>query len=295
VSAPSTGAVSYTQIGAGRYHLCALTTTGQIYCWGRGDYGAIGNGANVNRDIPTRIADPSTGPVTWRQISAGLQHNCALTTAGVGYCWGQAQSFGDGQWPSHGGRSNTPRRVANPASGPVVWQQIESSTNHACALTTGGAVYCWGLESSGQIGNGSSGVTVHDIPVAVLPPLSGPVTYREISAGSGATCGVTTDGRLFCWGWHMNNGTGLGVDELRPVELPDPPGEAPVYRSIIAGNENACALSDDNSLFCWGRSFEGSLGRGYFIGSSSPVRVGYHRWSHIAMSPASLHVMGIRQ
>ena len=90
----------FTQISAGQLHTCALTSAGAAYCWGWNDDGRIGDG-NVGvdrRNAPVAVSMPAG--VTFASISAGYSHTCALTSAGVAYCWGEndAGEIGDGNY-----------------------------------------------------------------------------------------------------------------------------------------------------------------------------------------------------
>jgi hypothetical protein len=100
---------------------------------------------------------------SWRQISVGSQHTCALDTVSYLTCWG-SNDFGQ----------------VSPPSGP--FDSVSSGDFHSCALASNGVVECWGDDTHGQ-----------------STPPSG-VTFSQISAGRRATCGVTTDRFIRCWG-----------------------------------------------------------------------------------------------
>ena len=122
-----------------------MTTSGEGYCWGYGNYGRLGNGSTSHRSVPTLVS----GSHTWAEITAGNRyHTCGVTTSGEGYCWGR-NSYGQ---VGDGATSN--RLIPTLISGEHVWEAISTGGYHACGLTVGGGAYCWGRDNYGQLGNG---------------------------------------------------------------------------------------------------------------------------------------------
>jgi len=191
--------VVWASISSGR-HSCALTTAGAAYCWGNGDNGQIGNGANADAESPALVSAPPG--VVWQSIEVGSPDSnnfgsrttCAISTTGVGYCWG-ADSYGqlgDGDdLVDH----NVPVPVLTPAG--ASWTSIRPGMNHTCGVTDAGAGYCWGRPESGRLGRGYREGTV-GTPTEVVTPAG--VTWTTIDTGAFYSCGLPTDGDLFCWG-----------------------------------------------------------------------------------------------
>jgi alpha-tubulin suppressor-like RCC1 family protein len=139
-------------------------------------------------------------------ISAGYFFICGVTTTGAAYCWGNNE-FGQ-----LGNGSDKDSDTPVPVSGRLNFKSVSAAVGgHACGITMTGAAYCWGLNGSGQLGNGTKKNS--NVPVAV----SGGLTFVSISAGHFHTCGVTTDGELYCWG---ADGTGLGVGNKAGSAVP---------------------------------------------------------------------------
>jgi len=150
---------SFSQITAGYEHTCALTTTGQAYCWGPNNQGQLGNNLTTNSRIPVAVQMPAG--VSFQFITAGVNHTCALTTTGQAYCWGLNNQ---GQLGNNlTTNSRIPVAVQTPAG--VSFQSITVGYAHTCALTSEGKAYCWGYGDSGQLGNNST--TNSSIPLAV--------------------------------------------------------------------------------------------------------------------------------
>ena len=142
-------------------------------------------------------------------IAAGRYHTCALTTGGGVRCWGDNSSgqLGDGtttlRW--------TPVDVSGLTSGVAA---IAAGYGHTCALTTGGGVKCWGYNSFGQLGDGTTAWRLTPVDVSGLT--SG---VTAITAGGGHTCAVTTGGGAKCWGWKDFGQLGDGTAIFSPIPV----------------------------------------------------------------------------
>ena len=162
-SNPLTGVIS---LAAGNYHTCALTTTGRVWCWGKGSVGQLGNDVSLDSDHPVAVVDgdgssnPLTGVIS---LAAGSYHTCALTTVGQVWCWGKGY-FGQ---LGNDAEINSDHPVAvvdgdgssNPLTGVI---SLAAGGNHTCAITSGGGALCWGNGGSGQLGSSSETYYVED-------------------------------------------------------------------------------------------------------------------------------------
>ncbi len=185
-----------TAIAVGERHTCALTSGGAVQCWGYNFDGQLGDSTTTDRFAPTL---PSlTSGVT--AIAAGRFHTCALTGGAV-QCWG-SNSNGQLGDVAAGARSLLPTAVPSLTSGVTA---ITAGDSHTCALTSGGAVQCWGLNSSGQLGDNTT--TQRFLPTAV-PSLTSGVT--AITAGRFHTCALTSGGAVQCWGFDDQGQVGDG-------------------------------------------------------------------------------------
>jgi alpha-tubulin suppressor-like RCC1 family protein len=243
-----------TAIAAGLHHTCALTRSGAMKCWGSSDFGEIGDGTSgfgASRLSPVDVVGLGSGVTA---IAAGGEHTCALSTGGVVKCWGYNLYGQLGDGTSDYLRS-TPADVVGLPNGVVA---ISAGALHACALTSGGAVTCWGGNAYGQLGDGTSG-TSRRTPVDV-PGLAGGI--EAISAGGLHTCALTSGGAVKCWGQNEYGALGdgnLGTNRLTPVRVAGLDGGV---AAISLGGLHTCALTGGGAVKCWGDNASGQLGDG---------------------------------
>ena len=204
----STDSTTAAAVAAGSHHTCALTTGGGVKCWGRNYAGQLGDGTTTDRTMPVDVVGLTSGVAA---VAAGYQHTCAVTTAGGLKCWaGNVYGeLGDGTTT----RRATPVDVVGLTSGVVA---VAAGGYHTCALTTAGGVKCWGLNSSGQLGDGTT--TDRTTPVDVSGLTSG---VAAVAAGYYHTCALTTAGGLKCWGWNVYGqlGDGTTTNRTAPVDV----------------------------------------------------------------------------
>ncbi|CAN7499354.1 fibronectin type III domain-containing protein [Acidovorax sp. LjRoot66] len=257
---PVTGLTSgVAAIAAGTYHNCALTNAGAVQCWGRNNEGQLGDGSTTDKRTPQPVTGLASGVAA---IAAGENHSCALTTAGAVQCWGDNSfgQLGDGSTTD----KTTPQTVTGLAGGVAA---IAAEGNHTCALTTAGAVQCWGRNAYGQLGDGST--TDKSTPQPVTGLASG---VAAIAAGGYHTCALTTAGALQCWG--RNNQGQLGDGSTTDKSTPQPvTGLASGVAAIAAGGYHTCALTTPGAVQCWGRNSEGQLGNGGTADRNLPTRI----------------------
>jgi alpha-tubulin suppressor-like RCC1 family protein len=188
-------------VDAGFFHTCALRTGGVATCWGNNVFGQMGSGSTGDRVPPTDVA----GPVRFGSVSAGAVHTCGLDANGSAYCWGNGFAGALGV----GGVEESLMPIA--VSGGLTFRQISASKGnsiltHTCAVRSDGSAYCWGSDTSGQLGGGGATEICGSAPGAQFPcsttpgPVSGAQTWAVIRTGTHFTCGIDTTGAAFCWG-----------------------------------------------------------------------------------------------
>jgi alpha-tubulin suppressor-like RCC1 family protein len=175
------GGHEFRQVDAGGYHTCAVTTDYHAYCWGRGQYGQIGNGKTYLSYWPR----PVSGGLSVRRVTAGIFHTCAETTGSRAWCWG-SNSYGA---TGNGGTQYEHFLKPVAVAGGLSFAQMSAGGWHTCAKTAAGAGFCWGYGFFGQLGDGSSSFgAMAFAPVPVGPPLPSAsattVTFRAAGTGT---------------------------------------------------------------------------------------------------------------
>jgi len=194
------GGLAFASISAGAWHTCAVTAGGKAYCWGRNAEGELGDGTIENRAEPA----PVDGDLIFASISAGgladtpSGRTCGVTTTKVGYCWG----------PMPGDGTSFPHLEPTPVAGQFQWREVRSGGAWSCGIVTTGDAYCWGDHRRGQLGTGNTAASL--VPALV----AGGHSWTALDAGSvNQSCGLATDGIIYCWGELLETRT------FTPVEL----------------------------------------------------------------------------
>ena len=269
------------ELTSGDTHSCALTIIGTVKCWGANTYGALGDGTTTDRSEPVLVAQLGPGV---RAVSAGWHHTCALTHVGGVKCWGYnlRGQLGDGTTTMR----TTPVDVVGLTRGV---RAIASGVFHTCALTSGGAVKCWGLNHAGQLGNGTTENS--SVPVDVVGLGQG---VTAVTSGIWHSCAITPGGAAKCWGQNNFGQLGDGTTENRstPVGVTGLDGGVSVIRAGTGGDGGAdgshtCAVvggsgnerggvrprPDGGGAKCWGINSVGQLGDGTTTTRLVPVDV----------------------
>ncbi|TAH33182.1 hypothetical protein EYC59_05280 [Candidatus Saccharibacteria bacterium] len=264
--------VVIAQIDVGNYHVCANSQAGNGYCWGKNDFGALGDGTNNNRHAPNGVSE--AGVLAGKTIvstSAGYNHTCVVDSLGKVYCWGYNSQGQLGNGAS--GTTNNPNPTAVITSGPMgskVIVKVNGGDSHTCALSQDGDIFCWGGNIYGQIGDGSTTNRFTPAQVTNSGP-GGNKTWVDVSAGYQHTCGLTSNGTAYCWGFngHGQLGTGNNSDN----SVPQPVATALKFKQISAGDEHTCAVTLAGALYCWGYNNDGQLGIGTMLDTNVPTAV----------------------
>lgn len=231
-----------TKVSVGQSQSCGLRYDGGVYCWGRTDVSATGDSLPVTDDgicAPgpcTPFAKRVTGPnalvadIRFVDVAAGGVHTCALSDAGVVYCWGWNSSGQLGPSVAVNAMTTTPTPV--PGLPPIA--AITAGLLHVCAVARdSGTAYCWGSNGQGELGRGFQDALRTD-PAPVTSPAGSALAlgFAQLSAGISRTCGVTTGGELYCWGRNQVSLAGGGAGLLGRIDVTD----VIVTRPVRAGD-----------------------------------------------------------
>jgi alpha-tubulin suppressor-like RCC1 family protein len=235
-------------------------------------------GDRIERRVPTAIP----GNLTLASLSAGGDHACGVTTAGIAYCWG------DNEYGQLGDGTTTTREAPVRVATDMRFRSVSAGMLHSCGLATDGRAYCWGNNSWGAIGNGPAG-SKHLRPVAV----AGSLRFAMVSAGNLYTCAVSTTGAGYCWGHNEFNSLGDGTD--KSANEPRAVAGGYRFRSIVAaraeGRPVTCGITVEGAALCWGFITE-ALGRPDLNDTSIPRPV-MAKLRFRALSVGLSHVCGL--
>ena len=178
---------------------------GTVWCWGRNEYGQLGNGATTNSSTPVSV----TGITTATEVSAGGFNSCATLASGAVQCWGsnEANQLQIGS-PVN---SNVPVTIPGitTANGSVVVGAL-----HMCVPLTDGTVKCWGANYGGQLGDGTLNFIDSSVPTAV----SGLTNVTSLTVGAEHSCAAIAQlGAVKCWGRGDSGQAGYSFDAGGPV------------------------------------------------------------------------------
>lgn len=236
-------------VSAGTDHTCAVTAAGGLKCWGRDNYGQLGNDvALIDQPTPTNVSGLTSG-VT--RAYAGGSHTCAGTTAGGLKCWGN-DIFGQLGNDSVLANQPAPVNVAGLTAGVA---SAATGANHTCAVTTAGGLKCWGYGGFGQLGNAAA-PTKQPTPVSVAGLTVG---MASVAAGTYHTCAVSTAGGLKCWGYDSSGQLGNDAATTLQSTPVDVQGLSSGVAGVAAGESHTCAVTA-SGLKCWGAAYSGQLG-----------------------------------
>ncbi|MCH2546957.1 MAG: hypothetical protein MK052_05055 [Alphaproteobacteria bacterium] len=253
--------VLFTQYTTEDDHTCALADSGDVYCWGDNTYGRLGDGTTTARLIPTKVTMPVG--VSFTAVNADDNHVCAHGDDDELYCWGRNTNYtlGDGTNTNR----NTPTKVSSPAG--IVLGQLTLSSKRTCAIGSDNEVYCWGVNVSGELGDGT--LTTRSIPTKAINP--GGVAFAKVYVDAAHSCAISTLGKVYCWGENGLGQVGDGTTALRnsPTLSLTPAGE--VFSDMALTRYYICAYGPNGAASCWGRNLEGQLGNDTLTNSTTPV------------------------
>ncbi|ASD64151.1 Calx-beta domain-containing protein [Bdellovibrio bacteriovorus] len=233
---------------AGDNHTCALTSNGNVYCWGHNGAAPLGQGHYYPSSSPLLVplAAPAVG------IASLYNNVCAVLNTGALYCWGQGSH---GTYPGGGftGTSSistrlTPTLVTGMNSGVT---QVSIGWGNSCAIQNG-AVYCWGIKEGGILGDPAT-ASPTTAPVAIASLNSG---VTKISSGQFHACAIKS-GALYCWGQNSNGEVGVGSTTL--VGTPTAINGLGTVTDVWTGYYGTCAKNNSNQVYCWGNNSDNQL------------------------------------
>ncbi|XP_071722519.1 ultraviolet-B receptor UVR8-like [Rutidosis leptorrhynchoides] len=240
------------QIACGDSHCLAVTMEGEVLSWGRNQNGQLGLGTSEDSPVPQKIQSFQGVPI--KMVAAGAEHTAAVTEDGNLYGWGWGR-YGNLGLGDRNDRSIPEKVFAENVEKMVM---VACGWRHTISVSNTGKLYTYGWSKYGQLGHGD--FEDHLVPHK-LEALQGSF-IAQISGGWRHTMALTSDGKLYGWGWNKFGQVGVGdyVDHCSPVQVKFP-GEQKVVQ-ISCGWRHTVAVTERQNVFSWGRGTNGQLGLG---------------------------------
>jgi alpha-tubulin suppressor-like RCC1 family protein len=279
------GLTNAEAISAGDDHTCAIVSGGKVMCWGRGDTNALGGPAPKNPlgAKPKTVEEPSVslaepgGPPSLiagltgvNAVTLGVRHGCILWRGGRVACFGEDENNQLGTFVS--GAPAKPKPGPKPTPRLVTVKGIEGATvlalgaRHGCVVVDGGSVRCWGDNSKGQLGDGTTTARTESVVVADV------ANVKALALGAEHSCALLDSGTVRCWGDNALHQLGDGTTTAHPTAV-DVAGLTGVQTISSAHGAHTCAMLSDGEVRCWGANRLGELGDGTLDNRGTPVTV----------------------
>ncbi|MDH5544417.1 MAG: PKD domain-containing protein [Gammaproteobacteria bacterium] len=257
--------VHWKMVSAGEHHTCAIDSMQSLWCWGSNYFQQI---PSYEYQHKTPVVVEFAEQTTWQQVSTGARHTCAISADNRLYCWGDNS---EGQLGAISGGNGILAYVA--VLDGTNWRMVDSSRYHSCAVDADSQLFCWGRNSSGQLGLGDNSSRAS--PGQIYSPVTNAV-WKTVKTGLSHTCALDTSNSLWCWGSNGEGQLGIGDtigEATQPMIVPTP-NNATSWLDFIVGDSHSCGIGDDGKLYCWGTNGPGWLGtedKNYLVFSPSLV------------------------
>ncbi len=285
---------------------CAVSSAGNVYCWGANTAGQLGDNSTSLRSTPVRVIKGDSFAIdndgtylsNIEKVNMGYGYNgnaCAVSNSGNIYCWG----YGAGGILGNGTTDNKfyPVRVVkgeaqetdNDGTFLDNIKDVSNNIRHTCAVSNSGYVYCWGSNTYGQLGNNST--TQSYVPIQVLKGVAGESdndgTYLsnidKIFLGSDNTFALANSGYVYSWGENSYYSLGAGISGVQKVPVRVVKGEAQEtdndgtylknVKSVTEGGYQHCLIANSGYIYCFGHNNYGQLGDNSTTSRATPVLV----------------------
>jgi len=269
------GGTNWKQVAGGiSEHTAAIKTDGTLWLWGSGGNGQLGDNTNTYRSSPIQTVAAGTN---WKQVACGYNITGAIKTDGTLWLWGVNTSGGLGD--------NTVTPKSSPVqtiAGGTNWKQVSCGIYHTAAIKTNGALWLWGNNPDGALGDNT--IVNKSSPIQTV---AGGTNWKQVACGQWHTAAIKTDGTLWLWGDNTNGGR-LGDNTTTSKSSPvQTVAGGTNWKQVSCGYEYTAAIKTDGTLWLWGRNLTGQLGDntgGTGTGKASPVQTiaGGTNWKQVS-------------
>ena len=221
----------------------------ELWSWGYGNYGRLGNAVTTNVSTPVTTF---TGGTNWKQVSVGSNGDftAAIKTDGTLWTWGSGNAGRLG--------NNSTVNVSTPVTtfaGGTNWKQVSSGGEHIAAIKTDGTLWSWGLGTFGRLGNAQ--ITNRSTPVTTF---TGGTNWRQVSSGREYIAAIKTDGTLWSWGFGSNGRLGNANTTTNNSTPITTFAGGTNWKQVSSGRDYTAAIKTDGTLWTWGNGTFGRLG-----------------------------------
>lgn len=237
------------QVAAGFEGACAILVDGALYCWGQNREGQLGQGEwpPVLGATPLRVGTNND----WTKIAPGQGHTCGIRAPGSLWCWGRNTDGHLGQGDGAEIQIRAPARVGAASD----WIDVDTGQDTSCGVRADGSLWCWGVNTFGQIGAPPS------TPFVTTPRrVNADTDWASVSVDTFNVCARKINNALYCMGRNVEGAVGVGdnVDRATPTRV----GTTADFASVSTGRFHTCAQKTSGVVACAGANDRGQLGVG---------------------------------
>jgi alpha-tubulin suppressor-like RCC1 family protein/predicted metalloprotease len=264
------GGETITSVSLGGIHSAAITSEGRLFTWGYNYiYGQLGDGTTTSRSTPKEISSQfslNTGE-TITNVSLGEVHSSAITSEGRVFTWGYNAygQLGDGTTT----KRYTPTEITSQfnLSKRETIKSVSLGRSHSSAITSEGRVFTWGDNYSSQLGDGTTSKRYTPTEITSQFNLSKRETIKSVSLGSSHSSAITSEGRVFTWGYNFYGQLGDGTtlnSRSTPTEITSQfnLSKRETIKSVSLGSSHSSVITSEGRIFTWGLNDFGQLGDG---------------------------------
>ena len=267
-----------TKISLGLSHSSAITSEGRVFTWGRNYEGQLGDGTVMDRNTPTQInfSDLLEGE-TITEVALGNVHSTAITSEGRVFTWGTNSNgqLGNGTVVDE----LYPIEITSNFSlntGETI-TEVDLGNNYSLAITSEGRIFAWGSNGVGQLGDGTTTDRYTPTEITDNFSLNTEETITEFNLGESHSSAITSEGRIFTWGWNDYGrlGDGTTTNRYTPTEITGNfiLNDGETITDVSLGYGHSAAITSEGRVFTWGINAYGMLGDGTITKRYTPTEI----------------------
>lgn len=268
-------------VNTGGFHCLLITSFGRFFSWGNNEYGQLGDGSNINKNIPVDITSEFLlkNDEKLENVYVGLGHSMLTTSLGRIYSWGNNEygQLGDGTTT----KKNKPTDITsdfNFMDNEKV-HNVSIGSLHSLIVTTNGRIFAFGNNDSGQLGDATTKVRFKPVDITSHFNAEPDEKIVLIKAGRNHSLALTSLGKVFSWGNNKNGQLGIagyitgttGPMDITSNIINDDEYIVNIYTG--ANSTHSYAIDSNNKVYAWGNNEYGQLGEGSTVEKRSPIEI----------------------